>query len=165
MTSAREILERRARALARPLGVAAEGATIDVVEFTIAGERYAIDAHAVEAAFALRSLTPLPGASLPLVGITGWRGTIVGVLDVRAAIGLPTGALNDLRMVLLLAERGVRAGILVDAIAGVRRRRAQEFDAGGGNAAGAIRGLSHDAVTLLDRVALARQHGNGGTAT
>ena len=165
MTAARETLERRARELARPRAVEDQGATVDVVEFTIAGERYALDVRAVDAAFALRSLTPLPGASLPLVGVTSWRGAIVGVLDVRAAIGLPSGALNDLRMVLLLAERGVRAGILVDAITGVRRRRADEFNAGGGQAAPAIRGISRDAVTLVDGATIARQHGTGGTST
>ena len=166
MTAAREILEQRARELARPLAVPQTAGGIEVVEFTIARERYAIDAREVDAAFALRSLTPLPGAAPPLVGLTMWRGALVNVLDVRARLGLPAGALDDLRMVLLLAHPTIRAGVLVDAIAGVRSRRADEFNRGvePGSIEGAVRGMSRDAVTLIDAAQI-RHHGHGGTST
>ena len=166
MTSERETLERRARDLARPPARLAPGEMIEVVEFTIASERFAIRADAIEGAFALRTMTPLPGASLPLLGMTLWRGALVAILDVRAALGLSSGALNDLRMVLLLAHANGRTGILVDAIIGARARRADEFTTseGGQGTVGPGR-MSKDAVTLIDGAELLSHQNTGGPTT
>lgn len=166
MTDAREILERRARDLARPFVATATADVVEVVEFSIAGEQYAIDAREVDAAFALKSLTPLPGAVLPLAGVTIWRGVLVNVLDVRARLGLSAGALNDLRMVLLLAHPTVRTGFLVDAITGARSRSREEFIKGetSGSPEGLTRGMTRDAVTLIDAAQVSHNR-NGGTST
>lgn len=159
-----EIMERRARELARPPAEAVTEDTIDVVDFQIAGERYAVAAREVLAVFALGMLAPLPGAVPPIAGVTVWRGRLLTLLDVRAALGLPASALNDLRAVIVLGDARGTAGILVDALLGITTRRAGDFrDTGTGGERGAyIGGIASDAVMLINGAALAHQHTTRG---
>lgn len=163
-TDARALLERRARELARRPAQVAPGGTVELVEFRIAGERYAVEAREVLTAFALTDLAPLPGATAPVAGVTIWRGRLVTLLDVRPLLGLSSAALNDLRMVAVLGDTRGSAGILVDALVGTCTRRADEFRVDGMRAkqGGHVRGLSSDALTLLDGGALVRHHETGG---
>lgn len=159
---AREILERRARELARRPVQLEQEATMQLVEFRIAGERYAIEARQVVAVFALAELVPLPGATLPVAGITIWRGNLLTLLDVRVALGLSATALNDLRTVIVLGDSRSSAGILVDSLQGIATRRMTEFRSVHEKRSSYALGLSADAVMLIDGAALARQHGSGG---
>jgi purine-binding chemotaxis protein CheW len=160
--AARELLERRARALARRPPEIAQDAMIEVVEFQIGGERYAIESRQILAVFTLTDLVPIPGAVAPLAGITVWRGNVISLLDVRAALGLSSTALNDLRFVIVVGEARSCAGILVDALQGIATRRAAEFGAPTQERSRYGRGLSTDAIMLIDGANLARQHGSGG---
>lgn len=163
MTTAREILERRARALTRRPAPEAAGESMTVVEFLIARERFAIEAAEVAAAFTLDALSPLPGAELPVAGITMWRGTFVTLLDVRPELGLSPAALNELRLVLVLAHGRSRAGMLIDGLTGTVLRRHDAFELAPARsvASGTVRGISREGVTLIDARALLRQHING----
>lgn len=160
---AREILERRARELARPLTQKQTEGTIDVVEFQIAGERYAMESREVLAVFALADLVPLPGAVPPTVGLTIWRGALLTLLDIRAALGLSVAALNDLRAVIVLGDSRSSIGILVDTVQGLAQRLAADFRVSAQSPSEYARGLSAEAVMLVDGNKLARQHAHGGT--
>lgn len=160
--AAREILERRARQLARRPQQLEREATVQVVEFQIGGERYAIEANQVLAVFALTELVPIPGAVAPLAGVTLWRGNLLTLLDVRVALGLSATALNDLRTVIVIGDARSSAGILVDALQGIATKRVAEFGKATQEHNKYARGLSRDAVMLIDGAALAHQHGSGG---
>jgi purine-binding chemotaxis protein CheW len=160
---AREILETRARALARRPADVVHTGTIDVVEFRIAGERYAIESRQVFAVLALTDLVPLPGATTPVAGVMIWRGKLLTILDVRAALGLSTTALNDLKTVIVVGDSDASAGILVDVLEGISKRPLADFRAVSeeGRNRNHKRGLASDAVMLIDGAAIAREHAPG----
>lgn len=119
--SARHILRSRARALARPFrAAAAKGATLEVLEFRLAHERYAIENRWVTGVSAFRELTPLPCCPSFVLGIVNVRGRILPVLDIKRFFDLPQKGLTDLHRIVLVAGDGLEFGILADTVTGVR---------------------------------------------
>jgi len=69
-----EVLAARARALARPPAREVARDQLQLLAFSLGGERYAIELRHVAEIFRLRSLSLLPGAAAPTLGLTAWRG-------------------------------------------------------------------------------------------
>lgn len=116
----REILHSRARALAQEAPAPA-GASIEVLEFVLAQERYAIESAWVREVVPLRELTPLPGLPAFVLGIIHLRGQIISVLDLKKFFELPDKGLSDLDKAIVLSDGSMQFAILADRIVGVRR--------------------------------------------
>lgn len=118
----RRILKARAQALAREPGKTEAGAEcLEVVEFLLAHETYAIESRHVREIFPLENLTPLPGTPVFVLGIINMRGEILSVIDIKKFFELPDKGLTDLNKVIVLQSENMLFGILADAIAGTRQ--------------------------------------------
>jgi purine-binding chemotaxis protein CheW len=116
------ILKARAQALAQePVPAEAAGERIEVVEFLLAHERYALETRYVREVHPLETLTPLPCTPAFVLGIVNMRGEILSVIDLKKFFELPEKGLTDLNKVIVLQSENMVFGILADAIAGVRR--------------------------------------------
>lgn len=158
-----QLLRDRARALARPLDEASANAGVPAVTFTLARERYMVEARYVHAAFRLRQLVRIPGAIPPAVAVTRWRGDVLTLIDIRSLVGSPTSALDDLAIVIIIGGDRPEFGLLADALEESARlleedvlplqgRRGAEGDRD------VVRGVTRDARLVLDAPALiARQ--------
>src|SRR5438105_2245634 len=88
--NAKQILHARAQALARaPERASATEASLDVLEFRLGKERYAVESRYVREIIPLKTLTPLPCTPSFVAGIVNVRGRIVAVLDLKKFFGLP----------------------------------------------------------------------------
>ena len=118
----KRILRERAQILAREPGKAVAGDQfIEVVEFVLAFESYAIETRYVREVEPLDNLTPLPGTPAFVLGIVNVRGEILSVIDLGKFFELPEQGLTDLNKVIVLESENMLFGILADAVAGVRR--------------------------------------------
>ncbi len=118
----KQVLEERARALARePVRAESADAGIEVVEFTLAHERYAVASEHVREVYPLEELTPLPCTPPFVLGIVNLRGEILSVIDIKKFFDLPEKGLTDLNKVIVLELEDMAFGIVADAISGVRR--------------------------------------------
>ena len=118
----KRILTERAQSLARaPAKAAAGDQFIEVIEFVLAFESYAIETRHVREVEPLDNLTPLPGTPAFVLGIVNVRGEILSVIDLRKFFELPEKGLTDLNKVIVLESENMLFGILADAVAGVRR--------------------------------------------
>lgn len=116
------ILKARALVLAQePLPAGAADAHIEVVEFALAHERYALESRWVREVYPLEHLTPVPCTPGFVLGIVNVRGEILSVIDLKKFFDLPEQGLTDLNKVILLQSGVMLFGILADAVAGVRR--------------------------------------------
>lgn len=116
-----EVLRARARALAREITNSATTiATLEVIEFGLAHERYALAAAHVREVHPLEDLTPLPGTPPFVAGIVNVRGRILPVIDIRKFFDLPEAGITDAHNILLVHTDEMELGILADTVAGVR---------------------------------------------
>ncbi len=115
-----EILRARARALARPPDDAPAATLLDVLEFRLAQERYALETRYVREVCPLKDLTPLPCTPPFVLGIVNVRGRIVPVLDLKTLFDLPEQGLTDLHRIILVEGQELEFGLLADATVGVR---------------------------------------------
>jgi purine-binding chemotaxis protein CheW len=115
------LLRERARALALPRSAGAvEAGALELLEFRLARERYALETRHVSTVVPLRELTPVPCAPRFILGIVNVRGRITPVLDIRVFFDLPGQGLTDLHRVILLRGQELEFGLLADAITGVQ---------------------------------------------
>lgn len=117
----KRILKQRAKALARE-PEAEEGAQeyLEVVEFSLAYEKYGIESSYVREVYPLTEITPLPGTPAFVLGIVNIRGQILSVIDLKKFFDLPEKGLTDLNKVIILRNDGMEFGVLADAILSVR---------------------------------------------
>lgn len=116
--SARTILRERARALAREREAEAPNDALQVIEFVVAEERYAIELHYVREVQPLKDLTPLPGAPPFVLGIVNIRGLVLSVIDIKKFFDLVDRGLTDLNKIIVVADGGMALGVLADRIVG-----------------------------------------------
>lgn len=116
-----KVLKERAKTLAREIQEETAREEIEIVEFSLAHERYAFETAYVREVYPLKELTPLPGTPPFILGITNVRGQIVSVVDMKKFFELPEKGLTDLNKIILLHSEKMEFGVLADVISGVRK--------------------------------------------
>lgn len=163
--STRAVLDQRAARLAEPAASEIAAGSLDLITFRLGRENCAIDASVVLNVFRLAGLARLPGAAVPVYGVTLWRGEVMTVLDLRPLLGMSTIALSDLGRVIVVGRSRAAFGFLADSVTGVRATLPSEIHPSSGNSGsqqGLVRGITSDATLVLDDEELLRL-GNSGT--
>ncbi len=150
-----EILRARARALARePQAQPTAEDHLEVIEFVLAGERYAVESAQVREAYPLKDLTPLPCTPPFVLGIMNVRGRILAVIDLRTFFDRPREGLTGLNKVVVIGNDETAIGILADAVIGVHTLRLKDLQPSlptlTGIRAEYLRGVTNDRVAVLD---------------
>ena len=149
------ILRSRARELAREseteLG---PDSFLEVVEFRLAHETFALESVCVSAVLPLEDLTPVPCTPPFVVGIINVRGHIVSVIDLKRFFDLPTASLTDLNRVIIIHSDTMEFGVLADAVVGTRRVLLSELEPSLSTLTGVreeyFRGVTGDQTVILD---------------
>lgn len=115
------ILEQKAAMLAREGQTPVEADSLELVEFLLANQRYAIESRWVREVCPLREYTPLPGVPPFVFGLVNIRGRILSVVDIKKFFAMPDIGLSDLNKIILVADDILEFGLLADVIVGVRR--------------------------------------------
>jgi purine-binding chemotaxis protein CheW len=157
----REILEERARILARPPPAEVRAADrFELLIFSLSGETYALETRTVREVARFADFTAVPGASPFLLGVTNLRGEILPVFDLRRLAGITPKGLTDISRLLVLGEDREELGLLADEVREVKRMRREEILdppeelAAIGRAL--LLGVTKEAVIVLDGAALLR---------
>lgn len=112
----RRILRARAAILAQEPKSETKEEQIEIVEFLLANERYALESSCIGEVCPLWELTPLPCTPPFVLGVVNIRGKILSVLDLRQFFDLPNNGLSDLNKVIVLRDDAMEFGILADVI-------------------------------------------------
>lgn len=157
----KRILRERAQALAKPLEEAptpAEG--LELLVFSLAGERYGIETAHVLEVLPLRDLIPVPRTPSFVLGVVNHRGRILPVLDLRRLFDLAGQEVAERSRVVAVEAGGMTFGVFAEAVIGtvavgadevapppvILTRDRQAF----------LRGVTGEIVAVLDLEALAR---------
>ncbi len=96
--------------------------TVEVVEFILGGERYALDIHLVREIVEMLQITPIPRAPHYISGVVNLRGEITNIMNLNSMLGLGNHDLRDNQKIIVLvpeAVSGSNVGIIVDDVIGV----------------------------------------------
>jgi len=121
-TEKSQILHARAQALAREASpVHQTGGALEVVEFSLAHERYALETAYLGEVLPLEDLTPLPCTPAFMLGVVNARGRILPVIDLKKFFELPDRGITNLHRILVVRNAEMIFGILADTIVGVQQ--------------------------------------------
>jgi len=116
-----EILKARSRALAvMDEKGKEEEAYLEVVEFLLAHEKYALELTHIREVYPLREFARLPCTPPFVLGIINVRGQILSIIDLKKFFELPEAGLTNLNRVIILQSEEMEFGILADEILGMR---------------------------------------------
>jgi len=117
----RAVLKKRARALTRESGkTGAARESLDIIEFRLSSETYALEFQYIREVHPLKSYTPVPSTPPFVLGIVNLRGQILSVIDLKKLFGLPEKGLGDANKVIVIGDDRMEFGVLADAVIGAR---------------------------------------------
>jgi purine-binding chemotaxis protein CheW len=149
----KKILKTRAKRLAQEPEEKAEK-YIEVVEFLLSYEKYAIESSYVREIYPLKELTPMPCTPQFVLGIINVHGQIISVIDIKKFFELPEKGLSDLNKVIILHNDVMEFGILADVILGVNNISLSELQPSLPTLTGIredyLKGVTGEQVVILD---------------
>jgi purine-binding chemotaxis protein CheW len=157
-----QILAQRARLLAERGDDASRPArTLQLVTFSIDGERFGLETRYVRAVDREPTITPLPVGAEFVVGVTGFRGEIVAVYDIRRLYHGGRSERRELSRLLFIGRDAVEFAIVADTVDEVVSAPADDIGRRPWRretaTAGAPSGLTPDALNVLDGEALLKE--------
>jgi len=149
------ILGERAKILAGGAEDKSErGEYLEVAEFLLAHEKYAIETRHIREVYSVTDLTPIPCTPPFVFGIINVRGEIVSVIDIKKFFDLPEKGITDLNKAIILQSKDIEIGILVDAVLGVRNIFITELEGGLPTLTGIreeyLKGITKERQVILD---------------
>jgi purine-binding chemotaxis protein CheW len=93
--------------------------TVDVVEFNLGGELYALDIQLAREIVEMMPITVIPRAPSYLSGIINLRGEITTILDLANLLGMTRKEAPDSQKIIVLmseAAGGMNVGVIVDEV-------------------------------------------------
>jgi len=115
------VLRSRAKKLSQELE--SEGTDkeyLEILEFLLAQEAYAIETPFVREVYPMTELTPLPCTPVFVFGLINIRGQILTVMDMKKFFDLPERGITNLNKVIVVRKDAMELGILADEIIGIR---------------------------------------------
>ncbi len=157
----KRILSERAKALAKPLEEApTPGERLELLVFSLAGERYGIEMARVMEVLPLRDLVPVPRTPSFVLGVVNHRGRILPVLDLRRLFDLAGQEVAEGSRVVAVEAGGMTFGVFAEAVIGTVAVGAHEVAPPPviltGDRQALLRGVTGEMVAMLDLEALAR---------
>ena len=106
------------------------------------GSPYAVPVENVREIVRVRTITPIPRTARCVRGVISLRGEIIQVIDLRLRLGLPPAAIAKAnRIVVVQADDGRVAGVLVDDVREVLRVSESAIGSAAGDAQGIVAAL------------------------
>lgn len=124
----KSILKKRAEKLARvEKGDENAHDTIEVLNFKLTKENYAIETAYIKEIFPFKNVTPLPGAPNFVFGLLNVRRKIISVIDLKVFFGLPSDD-GPGKKVIILSSSEMEYALLSDAVSSVCKIRLADIE-------------------------------------
>ena len=104
--------------------------SVDVVEFELSGERYALDIQLAREIVEMIPITPIPRSPPFISGVINLRGEITNIMNLNTILGLPDQEVRANQKIIVLvpqAANGNNVGIIVDDVSSVTQAVARRF--------------------------------------
>jgi len=156
----KKILQTRSKALAEDTTAKKLLAKeyLEVAEFLLSHEKYALEIKYIQEVCSLKELTEIPGTSPFILGVMNFHGQILSVIDLRHFFDLPMKGLTELNKVIVLYNGEIKFGILADELLEIRQIPKNEIQPSLptliGIRADYLKGITKDRIVILDALKL-----------
>lgn len=126
-------------------------AMVEVVEFILGGEHYALDIHLAREIVEMHQITPIPRAPHYISGVINLRGEITNIMNLNTMLGLVNQEARDNQKIIVLvpeAVSGSNIGIIVDDVIGVLQVEESDVEHLGGGLASEVSGFVKGIIKL-----------------
>ncbi len=100
---------------------------VQIINFTIGGDEYAVDIKAVREVINFHEITLVPKAPRFIKGIINLRGEVIPVIDLRERFGLEQTAYSALTNIIIVEIAKKPLGVVVDSVSHVLRLAQSEI--------------------------------------
>ncbi len=129
-----------------------------IIAFKLGEEEYGVDVAQIQEIIKMKEITRVPKAPYYIKGVINLRGNVIPVVDLRSRFSLPAKEATDQSRIIVLDIKGIRFGIIVDAVSEVIRLPKENIEppppvAMGGIEATYLRGVGkvdNKLIILLD---------------
>ncbi len=124
---------------------------IDIVEFVLGGERYALDIQLAREIVEMIPITPIPRAPPYISGVINLRGEITNIMNLNTLLGLPNQEIRENQKIIVLvpeAASGSNVGIIVDEVLGVLQVAESDIEKIGEGLASEVSGFVKGIIKL-----------------
>ncbi len=104
-----------------PRGTGPKHDYLQVINFQVGGDEYAVDIRSVREVTGLHEITQLPNAPPFVKGIINLRGEVIPVIDLREKFGIAQARYDDLTNIIFIELEGKVIGVVVDRVSHVIR--------------------------------------------
>lgn len=151
----RNILRDRARALAAGSSGPGDPADLlEVLQFRLASETYAVELAWIAQVRPIADITPLPGVPPFVRGIVNVGGRIISLVDLKLIFDLPDAGISAASSVIILSGPAMEIGLLADEILGIEKVPSGSLQAQLATLSGVraeyLRGVSPGGLVVLD---------------
>lgn len=151
-----DLLKTRAVQLARRDEIQASdaGVRMEMLEFLLSGEHYAIETSYVSEGLSIHEMTPIPGTPPFLIGVMNVRGRIIPVVSLKKLFSLKEEGINASTQAIIFRKDSYEVAILTDGI--LPTRWIAEFSIKPvpsnlqGIGADHLMGVTGDAIIIID---------------
>lgn len=112
-------------------GECLKGNTGEVLEFSLGGEKYALDIQIVREIVEMMPITVIPRAPVHITGVINLRGEIVNIVNLNTFLKLPNRPITkDQKIIVLMADvaGGNNVGVIVDTVSSVTEITSSQVD-------------------------------------
>jgi len=128
--------------------------TLEVLEFMLAHEKYALELPYIREVYPLKELTPVPCTPDFVLGIINFRGQILSIIDLKKFFSLPVRDINEQNSVIVIYSDDMEFGILADAVIGTRSVQISDIQSSlptlTGTVSEYLKGVTRDRVIILN---------------
>jgi len=105
--------------------------TVEIVEFVLGGEKYALDIQLAREIVEMIPITPIPRSPPYISGVINLRGEITNIMNLNTLLGLPGQDIRPNQKIIVLvpeAAAGSNVGIIVDDVLGVMQVAQEDIE-------------------------------------
>jgi purine-binding chemotaxis protein CheW len=118
MQSKEEILKARAKKTAVKEQEVQNSSTIDVLQFSLYPEVFAIKQTYITEVFTLTDITALPGTPAYVMGVVNRKGKIICIINLKEVLNIKSVGLTEMNKIICLKKGNTEFGIVADALYG-----------------------------------------------
>ncbi|KEQ11671.1 hypothetical protein GZ77_24455 [Endozoicomonas montiporae] len=97
------------------------------IGFTLNQHQYVVSISDITEILPVPAITPLPGTKSWAKGVSNVRGRLVPIIDLSEFLGLPAPSAQNTRRIMVIDQKPLVAGIIVDEVQGMMQFPSERF--------------------------------------